>query len=235
METVIAGPADDPRALLSSARELTQRVRRAQRASWFALLVFAALTFASGPAVRYGGHHLDCQAVRGALNCRVYSEAEFVYWPVALVLAYVLIAAFNVRQSRARGVGTRVRPYAIAGVVIAGVLAGVAFWELHDPAAGLTLLGHGPLGLPDRLASPATAIGLALLVLARAERNRALLILALGYLASVLADVSFAGLLSGVQASGSWYDLPAVFQGCVLLVGGIGFALAQRPFRGSAV
>jgi hypothetical protein len=232
---VIVGPADDPRALLSSARKLTQRVRRAQRASWFALLVFAALTFASVPAVRYGGHHLDCQAVGGAVNCRVYSEAEFVYWPLALVLAYVLIAAFYVRQSRARGVGTCVRPYAIAGVVITGVLAGVAFWELHDPAAGLTVMGHGARGLADRLASPAAAIGLALLVLARAERSRALLILALGYLAAVLADVTFAGLLSGVQASGSWSDFPAVFPGCVLLAGGIGFAMAQRPFQGRAV
>jgi hypothetical protein len=234
VETAIAGPADDPRALLSSARELTRRVRRAQRGSWFALLVFAALTFASVPAVRYAGHHLDCQAVRGAVNCRVYSEAEFVYWPVALMLAYVLIAAFYVRQSRARGVGTRVRPYAIAGVVIAAALAGAAFWELHDPAASLTLLGHGPSGLPGRLASPAAAIALALLVLARAERSLALLVLALGYLAAVLADVTFSGLLLGVQAQGSWYTLPAAFQGCVLLAGGAGFAMAQRPFRGSA-
>jgi hypothetical protein len=59
---------------------------RGQRLTWFALLLFAALTFASVPAVRYGGHHLDCQAVRGGLICRVYSEAECVYWPVALVL-----------------------------------------------------------------------------------------------------------------------------------------------------
>jgi hypothetical protein len=234
METVFAGPADDPRALLSSARELAHRVRRAQRATWFALLVFAALTFASVPAVRYGGHHLDCQAVLGAENCRVYSEAEFVYWPAALVLAYVLIAAFYVRQSRARGLGTRVRPYAIAGIIIAVALAGVAFWELHDPAGSLTLMGHGPRGLPDRLASPAAAIALALLVLARAERSRALLLLALGYLAAVLAEFTFAGLWPRHQAGASWYSLPAVFQGCVLLAGAIGFAFAQRPFRGPA-
>ena len=37
-------PGDDPRELLAGARELTQRVRRAQRATWFPLLVFAAVT-----------------------------------------------------------------------------------------------------------------------------------------------------------------------------------------------
>jgi hypothetical protein len=229
METVAGGAAGDPRWLLSNARELAQQVRREQRASWFALLVFAALTFASVPAVRYGGHHLDCQAVLAAVNCRVYSEAEFVYWPIALVLAYAVIAMFYIRRSRARGVGTRVRPYVIAGVVIAAALAGAAFWELHDPAVSLNLMGHGPSGLPDRLASPGAATGLALLVLARAERSRALLLLTLGYLAAALIPLSFAGIQSGFQAGPDWYSFPAVFQGCLLLAGGISFALAQRP------
>lgn len=130
METAASGSEDDPRWLMLNARELAQGVRREQRLTWFALLLFAALTFASVPAVRYGGHHLDCQAVRGAVNCRVYSEAEFVYWP--------------------------------AGVVIAAASAGASFWQLHDLGASLTLMGRGPSALPDRLASPAAAIGLAL-------------------------------------------------------------------------
>jgi hypothetical protein len=217
MATETAYPGDDPRRLLSNAHDLAQRVRREQRAAWLPLLVLAALTFASIPVRRYSGHHLDCQAVQRGRNCRVYSDTDFVYWPIALVLAYVAIAAFYIRRSRARGIGTRVRPYAIAGIIVAVALTGVAFWELRNPGNDLLY----------RVASPGAAVGLALLVLAWAERSRALLVLTLAYLAAVLVPLAFAG----VRHNPPWYSLPAVFQGCVLLVGGIGFALAQRPLR----
>jgi hypothetical protein len=231
MPTETLYPGDDPRRLLSKTRELAQRVRKEQRATWFPLLVFAALTFASIPVQRYSGHHLDCRAVPGGRICKVYSNAQFVYWPIALVLAYVAIAAFYIRRSRARGVGTRVRPYAIAGIIVAAALTGVALWELHSPQVGLNLLGVHVTGLPGRLVSAGTAIGLALLVLARAERNRALLLLTLGYLAAVLVPITFGGVQYGVQRDPPWYFLPVAFQGSVLLLGGIGFALAQRPLR----
>jgi hypothetical protein len=220
-----AHPGNGPHRLLSKARELAHRVRKDQRATWFPLLIFAALTFASIPVRHYSGHHLDCLAVPRV--CTVYSDAEFVYWPIALVLAYVAIAAFYIRQSRARGVGTRVWPYAIAGIIVAVALTGVALWELHNPPVG------NPMGLnllSFRLASPGAAIGLALLVLAWAERNRALLLLTLAYLAAVLVPITF----GGIQHGPPWYSLPAVFQGSVLLLGGIGFALAQRPLRSPA-
>ena len=225
MTTETAHPGDDPRRLLSNVRKLALRVRREQRATWFPLLVFAALTFASLLVRRYSGHHLDCQAVPRI--CTVYSDADFVYWPIALVLAYVAIAAFYIRRSRARGVGTRVRPYAVAGIIVAVALTGLALWVLHNPPAGNPA---GLSGLPDRLASPGAAIGLALLVLAWAERNRALLLLTLAYLAAVLVPVTF----GGGQFNPPWYSYPAVSQGTVLLLGGIGFALAQRPLRSPA-
>ncbi len=228
MTTETAYPGDDPHRLLSNTRELAQRVRREQRATWFPLLVFAALTFASIPVRRYSGHHLDCLAVPDGRICRVYSDAEFVYWPIALVLAYVAIAAFYIRRSRARGVGTRVRPYAIAGIIVAVALTGIALWELHNPTVGQNPMGLS--SLPYRLASPGAAIGLALLVLAWAERNRALLLLTLAYLAAVLAPITF----RWIQHDLPWYSLPLVFQGSVLLLGGIGFALAQRPLRSPA-
>jgi hypothetical protein len=224
MTTETAYPGDDPHRLLSNARELAQRVRRQQRATWFPLLVFAILTFASIPVRRYSGHHLDCSAVPGGRNCRVYSDADFVYWPIALVLAYLAIVAFYIRRSRARGVGTRVRPYAIAGIILAVTLTGWALWELHHPPAA-NLMGLN--GLPERLARAGAAIGLALLVLAWVERNRALLLLALAYLAVVLVPITF----GRAQFDPPWYSLPAVPQGTVLLLGGIGFALAQRPLR----
>jgi hypothetical protein len=224
MTTEAAHPGDDPHRLLSNAHELAHRVRKDQRGTWFPLLVFAALTFASFPVRRYSGHHLDCLAVPRV--CTVYSDAEFVYWPIALVLAYVAIAAFYIRRSRARGVGTRVWPYAIAGIIIAMVLTGVALWELRNPPVH----PMGLNGLAYRLASPGAAIGLALLVLAWVERNRALLLLTLAYLAAVLMPITF----GWIQLNPPWYAYPVVFQGSVLLLGGIGFALAQRPLRSTA-
>jgi len=227
MTTESAYSGDDPHRLLSSARELAQRVRRAQRATWFPLLVFAAANFAAIPVSRYGGHHPEtCAAVPAGRICTIYSTASFVYWPMALALAYVAIAAFYIRRSRARGVGTRVRPYVIAGIIVAALATGVALWWVHNPPTSQygQLLGMGVLG---RLVSPEAAIGVALLVLAWAECNRALLLLTLGYLAVVLVPIRF-----GWGLDSPWYMLPPlVTDGSVLLLGSIGFALAQRPSR----
>ena len=227
-ESVFSG--DDPQGLLSSARELVQRVRKAQRATWFPLLVFAAVTFAAIPVLRYSSRHLGpCVATApGARVCTVYSSAEFVYWPIALVLAYVAIAAFYIRRSRARGIETRVRPYAIAGIIIAVALTGAALREAHIPPSASDLSLTGLSGFAHRLDTPEAAIGLALLVLAWAERNRALLLLTVAYLAVVLVPVDFGWVVS----SPAQFFLPRlVIDGSVLLVGAIGFALAQRPSR----
>src|SRR2546423_589910 len=217
MTTDSAHPGDDPRRLLASTRELARGVHRAQRATWFPLLVLAAVTFASISAY-YGHYTLTCKAVPPAGRvCTVYSTAAFVYWPIALVLAYVAIAAFYIHRSRARGVGTRVRPYVIAGIIIAVALTCASLWAVqHPPGGGFAVLWlHGPqsLGLFYRLASPAGALGLALLVLARAGRNRALLVFTLGYPGIVLGAITFRW---GIPPS-PWYLLPRpVIPGSVL-------------------
>jgi hypothetical protein len=229
MTTGSAYSEDDPRRLLSGTHQLAQRVRKEQRATWFPLLVFAAVTFAAIPVLRYSGHHLGpCTATGPGMKvCTVYPSAQFVYWPIALVLAYIAIAAFYIRRSRERGIETRVRPYAVAGIIIAVVLTGAALWLAHTAPApggnliGLTGFGHG-------LASE-IPIGLALLVLAWAERNRALLLLTLAYLAVVLLPIPLRISLA------SWNVVPQlVTGGSLLLLGGIGFALAQRPLRSPA-
>jgi hypothetical protein len=219
-----ASKGDDAQLLLSRARELAQQVRKEQRATWLPLLVFAVLTFAFIAVHRYSGHHLDCRTASIVTGCRVYSDAEFVYWPIATVLAYAGIAVFYFRRSAARGLGTRVRPYAITGITAAVALTVVAFWELHSSPLSQHS-GLNPDGLRSALATPGGAIGLALLVLAWAERNRSLLLLTLVFLAVVLLPT----LLGSSQFDPPWYALPAVWQGSVLLLGGVGFALAQRP------
>ncbi len=241
MRTESAYAGDDPQRLLSGVRELAQRVREAQRATWLPLLVFAVITFAAIPVDRYGRYTVTCRAVFTAgpagpagRVCAAYSTAGSVYWPSALVLAYVAIAACYVYRSRARGVGTRVRPYVTAGIIIAVVVTCASLWAAHHPPIGeRDILGVHvqvqSLGLIYRLIGPASAIGLALLVLARVERNRALLVLTLGYLAIVLLPVRFGWVMAYPSP---WFFLPhLVIDGSVLLIGGVGFALAQRPAR----
>lgn len=225
MTSGTAFSGDDPRQLLSSMRELTRQVRRTQRATWFPLLVLAVVTFASIP-FRYSPYRLGTCAATGPLRvCTGYSPALLVYWPTALVLAYAVIAVFYIRRSQARGVGTRVRPYVVAGIILALAMTGSLLWTLYHPLA-FTLAGPG---LFPALHSYPFAIGLALVVLAGAERNEALLDLALGYLAVVLVTATFGA------ATGGWgFPVQLVTAGSVLLFGGIGFLLAQRPWRRAA-
>jgi hypothetical protein len=205
--------------------------------------VFAVVTFAAIPAYRSGPLRAVCVtpgAVPRITTCAQYSLAGFAYWPIALMLAYAAIAVFYIRRSQARGVGTRVRPYVIAGIILALTMTGAALWTLDHPlVAAQELPGlpepfslpgpSSPLGPSSLLASYSCAIGLALLVLSWAERNRALLVLALGYLAVVLVPVTF---VSVMGYRGWWvYQTPLVIDGSILLLGGIGFALAQRPWQ----
>jgi hypothetical protein len=219
---------DDSRRLLAGTRELSRRVRKTQRATWFPLFVLAAVTIAAVP-ISYSHHRLGTCAATGPGRriCTGYSTALVVYWPAALVLAYAAIAAFYIRRSRARGVGTRVRPYVVAGIILAVAMTGSLLWSLYHPLA-FTLAGPG---LFSALRSYCFAIGLALVVLAWAERNGALLALALGYLAAVLLAITF-GSVSGHRGLG--FPVQLVTAGSVLLLGGIGFLLAQRPWQRAA-
>lgn len=227
MTSGTAFSGDDPRQLLSGTRELTRQVRKTQRATWFPLLVLATVTFAAIP-FRYSPHRLGtCAATETVRVCTAYPPALLVYWPTALVLAYVVIAAFYIRRSQARGVGTRVRPYVVAGIILALAMTGSLVWTLYHPLA-FTLAGPG---LFSALHSYPIAIGLALVVLAWAERNGALLALALGYLTVVLVTATV-GSVSGHGALG--FPVQLVIPGSVLLLGGIGFFLAQRPWRRAA-
>jgi hypothetical protein len=228
--------------LLASTRALTRRVRDAQRGAWLPLALFGLATLASAPFNRYGTSR-TCNAARSA--CSVYSTWAFVYWPTVLVLIYVAVAWFYVSRSRERGVGTRVKPYVVAGIVLAVVLTAASVWLIKHPSAGNNVLGlhvypGTQLGAAMyRLVSPAAAIGLALLVLARIERNVALLIFTLGYLAVVV--FAFPPVHSSAPPH---FHSPSVFtarllvDSGVLLLGSVCFAassaLVGRHIRRSA-
>lgn len=217
---------DDPRRLLREARDLARRVRLDQRVTWLPLLVLALVTFGAIPVYRYGHQVVtECRAGSDGQVCKMWFQAASFYWWAALSAAYVVIAGGYVRVARARGLGTRVRPYVVTGVALVVLSAAIT--------AALVVLD--PLPYPDErpsafvlfllhLFDPTSAIGLALLVLAWLERRVALLLFALGYLAVVIPPPFAAG-----YGTSSWWGLPRELEinGALLLLGGAGFALAQ--------
>jgi len=137
-----------------------------------------------------------------------------------------------VRRARARGVGTRVFPYVAVGVVLAVVAGGALTWFVtHPPVGAYDLLGlrlaPGQAAWIFSLVSPASAIGLALLVLARVERSWALLLLALGYVVFAFVPLYDLGWVIGRPSP--WASLPRlVIGGTVLLLAGLVFGARQR-------
>jgi hypothetical protein len=216
---------DGPRELLASVRALAREVRAAQRATWFPLLVFVVLTLAAIPVDRYTPHHLACRSTGAGRVCLVVATWPLVYWPVALLLAYGLIAGFYVVRSRRRGVGTRIHPYVAVGAGLAVVLAGASLW-----LAGHPLLPADGAGVLYALATPTVVIGVALLVLARVERSRALLAVSVLYLAVVLLP---ALLQQRFTQPDPWAFLPRLLAGAVVLLAGslVFAAVAHRQLR----
>jgi hypothetical protein len=216
-------PAEDPHELLTAVRDMTRQVRLAQRGTWFPLLVFAAINLAAIPVYRFAPRHLGpcASGPQGTTVCTGTIPAVLVYWPIALVLAYAAIAGFYVHQSRRRGVGTPVRPYVAVGIVLACLLAAASLWRaFHPRTPSLGPVATPRLGVYD-VATPAVAIGLALLVLAWVERNRVLLLFSLVYLVIVLASAARV-----IHSSSIWWFLPQLLvPAAVLLLGSAGFAL----------
>ncbi|MGA5299845.1 hypothetical protein ACPCHT_07945 [Nucisporomicrobium flavum] len=219
-------PAGDARRLLSDVRSLAHRVRQDQRLTWVALLVLAGVTFLGIP-FDWFGMKVHCLSDG---SCEFARRGVLYYWPPALLLAYAAIAYSYVRAARARGLGARVLPYAVTGAVTTVVFT--ALWV----AAALYLPSH-PQAFPswvmvvDRLFSPWGMIGIALLVLARLERNLPLLLFTVVYLAVMLMP------LEGAFGSETHWGTRGAFlpqqilAGTLLLLGGIGFRRAARRQR----
>jgi hypothetical protein len=227
-------PPGTPHELLSATRELTRRVRTTQRGTGFPLLVLGVVTLLGIPFQRYGHVVRTCESNHpaGTYACSLYPSWLFVYWPIALTLAYVAIAGMSIRRSTQRGVGTRIKPYVIAGIVLALVLTAITLWIAHNPTLHQAFLGGRRVGATElstyllRLVSPAAAIGLALLVLARIERNWPLLAFALGYLVIIVGALDFGW---DITRSSHWVFLPhAIITGGVLILGGIYFLFTER-------
>jgi hypothetical protein len=232
-----AASADIARQALSTTRRLTRRVRHAQRGTWFPLVLLGLVVVASAPFYRLGRQAVTCDPVLGARGgvqiidrgacVQVVGWPVGVYWILAFVPAYAAIAAFYVFRARRRGVGARVLPYVGAGIS-AGVVFGIASAWAHQ----LNLAGYFPTGPVAVGMVPLISIGLALFVLARVERNWPLLAFAAGYLVVALLACGMGPRGLSPNLGPMWNFLPGlVVAGGVLLLGGMGFALAERRHR----
>jgi hypothetical protein len=228
---------NSPQARLSLTRDLARRVRHEQRATWFPLLVFALVTYLAIPVTR-AGHPtgLVCRkaAAAGPPDVRVcvaHNSAAYVYWPIALIAAYVLIAGFYLWMADSRGVGTRIRPYVIIGLVLAVVVIAASVWASHRVlTGGYDIVGWHVQG-PElyRLIAPGCAIGLALLVLAVIDRSPTLFAVTSVYLIVVIGRIDLGWT---TDQRSPWAFAPhLVIQGSLLLLASVGFALMQRPRR----
>jgi hypothetical protein len=230
MTTDAVSADGDPRRLLSDVRALAHRVRVDQRLTWVTLLVLAAVTFAAIPFDWQFLVH-RCWPENGGTACQMSRQGMLYYWPPALLLAYTAIAVSYVRVARARGLGARVLPYALTGAALAVLFTALALLArvyFDSPSATAQPTPEWLL-LLDRLVAPWGTIGIALLVLARLERNVALLAFTLGYLTVVLVPINFGwGDNYGITTT----FLPQqVINGTVLLLGAIGFAVLRRRHR----
>jgi len=235
MTTDSHASGSDPRSVLAATRRLTRQVRREQRSGWFPLLVFAAVTFAAIPFDRYGGSgvHAHCTAAGTQKVC--YSPGPTWYWLVAISLAYAAIAAYYLRRSHQHGVGSNVRVYVVAGVVLLALVTAWSVWTLADPAIVVRELHLGstsPAAVSARLASPAGAIGLALIALAWIERSTLLAVITALYLLVVITAAgrhSYHSSQPVVPHLDPWGFLPHILiLGGVLLAGSVTVALTQR-------
>jgi hypothetical protein len=204
-------------------------------ATWFPLLVFATVTLLAVPVTRVGHaagrvcRPTSAPAPFGARLCVAHNSAAYVYWPIALIAAYVLIAGFYLYVSQARGLGTPVRPYVIVGIVLAVAVTAASVWAAHTVITGrYNLLGwHLQAADAYRLIGPACAIGIALLVLAGVERSPGLAVATIAYLVVALGGIDFGWT---IRQPSRWIFAPhLVIQGCLLLLAAASFAVAQRP------
>jgi hypothetical protein len=218
----------EPRRMLAETRSLARQVRLDQRLTWVTLAVLAGVTFL---AIPFDTHFMYVHCTPDGA-CHFKRWGVLYYWPAALMLSYAAIAYAYMRVARSRGLGARVLPYAITGAALTVLFTGVYLWvghyfdthpvPVHPYPAWVMVL--------DRLIAPAGIIGIALLVLARLERNTALLLFTVIYLLFVLVPINFGWVGHGDRTRTFWVP-EQVINGTLLLLGAAGFALARRRQR----
>ena len=243
-----AGPAGEPGQLLTDLARLRRQTRVARHAYWFPLVLFGLLTCGAAPLyVAAAAPPTQSGAYAAETGPELLSGSPpggngfYIgwYWAFALVGGYLLAVVWYRWHSRRAGVATPARSYLITGVVLTVLVLAIPPLTRVVPGLWLMWLPFADLWVRGTLAFLIIAIGL--WVLARAERSRALAVIALVYTGAALLSSLYnveniffrLGWNPGRGAFG-WQltALPNVLlPAAVLLVGGLGAFMAQRSVR----
>jgi hypothetical protein len=246
-----AGAAGDAGPLLTDLARLRRQTRAARHAYWFPLVLFGLLTCGAAPLYVAAAAPHDLSGAyatgRGPLllgGSLPGGEGFYLgwYWAAALVGGYLLTVAWYRWHGRRAGVATAARSYLIIGVVLTVLVLVIPPLTMMVPALSWVWLPFGDVWIRGTLAFLIIAAGL--WVLARAERSRALAVIALVYTGAALLsslynveNVVFRLGWNPGQSAFAWQltALPNVLlPAVILLAAGCGAFVAQRAGRGTA-
>jgi hypothetical protein len=239
--------------LLAEVATLRRRARAARHAYWFPLLLFGLLTCASIPFYQQPGYPAGgpggfvTGSARPGLSLPILGGRSPLvqgylgyYWAAALAAGLLLTLLWYRWHARQVGLQTPSRAYLVTMVVLAGLAIAIPpLSQMRSPRSlrflhNLQVLWPGDLVI--RGTFPFVIIAVGLLVLAWAERSRALAATAAVYTAASLLASLYD--VSNLTARLGWnpaeQSLPNVLlPGLVLLAAGA-IALAMRRRRAVA-
>lgn len=246
-----AKAAVEPGQLLTDLNQLRRRTRAARHGYWFPLVLFGLLICGAAPlyvastappalSVLYETSPGPIM-LSGVLMGRGTALIGW-YWAAALVGGYLLTVLWYRWHASRAGVRTPARGYLITGVALTVLAVAVPLLTPLVPRLGLLWMPLVEVWARGTLAFLIIAVGL--WVLARAERSRALAVIALAYTAAALLvslynveNILFRLGWNPGRSAFAWQLtilpdvlLPAV----VLLLAGLGALIASRRNRPAA-
>lgn len=252
-----AGPAGEadaaggPGRLLADLASLRRQTRAVRHGYWFPLVLFGLLTCGAAPlyVAAAAPHDLSVAYATGRapllLNGFLPGGGGFYigwYWAAALAGGYLLTVAWYRWHARRAGVATPARGYLITGVVLTVLVLVIPPLTMVVPALSWIWLPFGDVWIRGTLAFLIIAAGL--WMLARAERSRALAVIALVYTGAALLsslynveNIVFRLGWNPGRSAFAWQltALPNVLlPAAILLVAGCAAFLVQRARRATA-
>jgi hypothetical protein len=238
----------EPGQLLTDLTRLRRQARVARHGYWFPLVLFGLLTCgaaplyvasAAGPAGS-GVYRVNPGPI--LLSGMPFGGSGFLigwYWAVALVGGYLLTLLWYRWRAARAGVRTPARGYLITGVVLTVMVLAIPPLTRFVPRLGVLWYPLADVWIRGTLAFLIIAVGL--WVLARAERSRALAVIALVYTGAALLgslynveNILFRLGWNPGQSAFAWQlaVLPDILlPAAVLLVAGLGALIAQRRHK----
>jgi hypothetical protein len=228
--------------MLAEMRALRGRARTTRHAYWFPLVLFGVLTFASAPLYIQPQPRADAASASGPTGTALryfggsplISSAVPYYWLGALLGGLVVTQVWYRWHARRVGLQTPSLAYLATTFVLTALAASIPLLaRVRSPRFLEHLQVLYPGDLVIRGTFPFVLIGAGLLMLAWAERSRALAAIAAVYtwsaLLSSLYDVSNLTQRLGWTPSPSDQALPNVLlPGLILLAAGVATLVARR-------